>query len=333
MPSARIIFALFAMVPVASAQTFVDEWSLDTKQHVFSIAISPDGKMLAAGNDNIHLYDLTGAQPRQITVIESQVFVGVRGLMFSPDSKRIAFGGSDRGVHLWTVDGEPKELSVGKSHAGDTVTMAFSRDGKLLASGSNDKTVILWNVGETGKLTENLIIKQPDKYDGQIRAVAFMGTNKLITANHDGVIRLLALTKDGKYKQEKIDKLRDVSREPSLAVRSDGKTFAITNKNSIGLGGGLQGVYTGHDKEVSGLAFSPDDSVLASCGQDGRICLFAGVATTPRTSKERPDQLTCIAFPAYSTEVKPAKETFLAAGANTGKVFVYKVSLPDAKKK
>ena len=326
-------FAVLATSFAASAQSVVDEWVLETNQHIFSVAISPDGKILAAGNDNIHIYDITGTEPRQITVIPTRMFVGVRGLTFSPNGKRLAFGGSANKVHLWSVDGEPKELSVGKSHTADTQTFNFSRDGKLLASGSDDKTVILWNVGESGKLSENLVIKQHDKNEGRVRAVRFFGDSKLLAANQNGAIRLYSLTKDGKYKQDKVDKLYDDGHDPALAVRPDGKAFAISLQNRVGLYGGLKGQLTGHIKDVTGVAFSPDGSLIGTCGVDGRICIYTATSPSPKTTKERPDRLTCIGFTEFSSDEKPGAETMLAAAATSGKVFLYKVGLPQTKKK
>jgi hypothetical protein len=72
---------------------------------VWSVAFSPDGKMLAAGGDGgtVHLWEVsTGAQAR---VLKGKVG-SVWSVAFSPDGKTLAAGGDDCKVHLWEVSTE-----------------------------------------------------------------------------------------------------------------------------------------------------------------------------------------------------------------------------------
>lgn len=317
-------FALLACSPV-HAQTIEEDWALEVRQHVFSIAISPDGKLLAVGTDDIHLFDLSGGEPKPKKVLSTRMFVGVRGLTFSPDARFLAFGGSSNKVHLWSIDGDPKELDAPKVHSGDTTTMAFSRDGKLLASGSNDRTIIIWNVLETNKLKEMLLIKQTDNFNAGIRQVAFTNNTQFVVANDAGAIRLMSLTKDGKHRQDAVTKL-NVGGDHQLAVRPDGKTFAVGAGGAVGLSGALKGVVNAKTRDVNGIAWSPDGVMLATCGGDGKLCVFAGVFKEPKIEKDRTDRMTCVAFPQPSTEIKPGPETFLAVGTSQGKVYVYKIA-------
>lgn len=310
------------------------EFSLDTRQHVHTVAISPDGKLLAAGNDNVHLYDLTSAEPKELKVLPTRIGFGVKALTFSPDSKYIVCGGGDDKVSVWSVE-DAKRISESKSHAGDIRALAFSKDGKNLLSGSDDKSMILWNFSE-GKITESTVIRNDDKQSGSVRSVAFPLNNitRVVSYNTEGYLRFWSANKSGKYTPILTDKLPRSS-EPNLAFRPDAKAFAVSEGEAIeviALSGGGKSLYRNHTKRVSGLAFSPDGILVASCGFDGRINVWVIGGKTPIIAKERPDTLTSLAFTPPPME-GTHKVTHIATGASNGKVFVLKIEPGEPKKK
>jgi WD40 repeat protein len=121
---------------------------------IFSVAVSPDGKALAAGGGNIYqeltqlgLWDLkTG---NEVAVLQSHEG-SVHAVAFSPDGRILASAGGDqyrkRGeLKLWDVKTH-KVLTVLTGHTDLITSVAFSPDGKLLASGSKDKSIIFWDI-------------------------------------------------------------------------------------------------------------------------------------------------------------------------------------------
>jgi predicted NACHT family NTPase len=65
-------------------------------------------------------------------------------VVFSPDGKTLATGGTDK-IKLWEVrTGE--ERATLKGHTSRVRSVAYSPDGKTLASGSDDQTIKLWDV-------------------------------------------------------------------------------------------------------------------------------------------------------------------------------------------
>lgn len=307
------------------------EYSLDTRQHVHTVAISPDGKLLAAGNDNVHLFDLTGAEPKELRVIPTRIGFGVKALTFSPDSKYIACGGGDNKVSIWNVE-DAKKVSDSKAHAADVRALAFSKDGKNLLSGSDDKSMILWNFSD-GKVTESTVIRNDDKMAGSVRAVAFPLNNltRIVSYNTEGYLRFWGANKSGKYTPLQNDKLPKAA-DPNLAFRPDAKAFAVSEGEAIEVvAGTAKGIYRNHTKRVSGLSFSPDGILLASCGYDGRINIWVIGGKSPTIAKERPDTLTSLAFTPPPLEGTHTV-THVATGATNGKVYVLKLE-PGAPKK
>jgi RNA polymerase sigma factor (sigma-70 family) len=109
---------------------------------VQSLAFSPDGQVLATGNQSgvVQLWETTtGKEVRQLTGHAGYL----QGLAFSPDGKQLAVGGW-RGVHLW-------EMATGQQRAkwtgpqGDAVALAFAPDGATLAAGGSDTTILVWD--------------------------------------------------------------------------------------------------------------------------------------------------------------------------------------------
>jgi WD40 repeat protein len=108
-----------------------------------AVAISPDGKTLAAANTCglIQLWDTTKGAPAG-TLTELQTLVR---LAFSPDGKTLIATSWEGGATLWDVPtASIRAVLTGHTDVIEGVT--FSADGKTLATASWDETVKLWDV-------------------------------------------------------------------------------------------------------------------------------------------------------------------------------------------
>ncbi len=117
---------------------------------VRSLAFSPDGRLLAAGDfeNCIRLWDINTG--REVCLLEGHRRVPISGkngvfcLAFSPDSTRLASGAADGIVRVWDVQ-SGKELARCTGHGGRVRTLAFAPDGKFLATAGADNALRLWD--------------------------------------------------------------------------------------------------------------------------------------------------------------------------------------------
>jgi len=170
------------------------------KAVVSSVAVSPDGKMLASSSydGTIKLWD---AETRKELRVLRGHMGGVDRATFNFDGTLLASAGHDKTVRLWDA-ATGQALATLEEHTGQVTSVAFSPDGKWLVSGSkvfvpNVKNsderyqhgeVRLWNVAE--RKQEKLLYPRQDT---AITFVAFSPDGQTVAAStsHRSDVRLL----------------------------------------------------------------------------------------------------------------------------------------------
>jgi|CXWL01.1.fsa_nt_gi WD40 repeat protein len=110
-------------------------------------AISSDGQLVAAGNDEqVYIWELASGKKKFILNGHNQ---DVNSVSFSPYGKLLASSGQDDTVRLWDVE-TGKLIKVISGMEGDVYTVEFSPDGKQLNIESN--LIYHWDL-EIGKLS------------------------------------------------------------------------------------------------------------------------------------------------------------------------------------
>jgi WD40 repeat protein len=165
-------------------------WSTEQERPIRGVAFSPDGKILAAANQDgtVRLVDAaTGRGVHTLTGHKERV----NGVAFSPDGTLLASASADGTVRLWNPGtGAPVRTLVG--HSDKARCVRFSRDGSLLASGGDDKTVRLWNP-RTGTPVRTL-----GGHLGGVMGAAFSPDGKMLAScdglpDQKGEVRLWSL--------------------------------------------------------------------------------------------------------------------------------------------
>ena len=307
---------------VLSANTF-NVWDAD---------FSPDGKTIvtASSDQTIRLWDQATLEQKQVLRgHQSEVWCAA----FSPDGNKIISGGKDQNVMLWTPERSGKlddianknfyqpvfspdgarliaigtksddafELWNAVNHEKIATTLAgghgvagFSPDGKNVIALSQDhhqlefwagsvqeKKVVLQNFPETdGDCSYFAVSPGGDFFfmiDANGRARVWEVASGVLQRTFDGPvppIRNAMLSPLGKYLAVCVERENSVS----LFDCTTGKCFSLA----------------GHHDFVSGLAFSPDNSTLATGSMDGNIRLWrtsdgAGLGILPGHLEETTD--------------------------------------------
>ncbi|MGK7900273.1 MAG: trypsin-like peptidase domain-containing protein [Hormoscilla sp.] len=144
---------------------------------VYSVAISPDGQLLASGSrdDTIKIWNLgSGRLLRTLTGHSDWV----RSVAISPDGQLLASGSDDNTIKIWNL-GSGRLLRTLTGHSSYVLSVAISPDGQLLASGSRDKTIKIWNLG-SGRLLRTLT-----GHSDLVRSVAFSPDGQLLASGSD----------------------------------------------------------------------------------------------------------------------------------------------------
>lgn len=123
--------------------TLTESTFIQTFGVIFSVTFSPDGELLAAGDDNgqVKLWRVSDGQP-VLTIQAHESWI--KSIAWSPDGKTLASSSADQTIKLWDRSGAC--LQVMRGHLAWIRSVAWTPDGQAIVSGSADRTVKVWDV-------------------------------------------------------------------------------------------------------------------------------------------------------------------------------------------
>jgi serine/threonine protein kinase/WD40 repeat protein/tetratricopeptide (TPR) repeat protein len=147
---------------------------------VTSVAVSPNGRLLACGGRQLELWSLATRRP--VASLPAPV-AGAR-VEFSADGRILLAVVKGTAVAGWPVSDTP-ERRVLDGHTGGVPAVVFSPDGRQLVSVAKDRTVRVWDAA-TGQPLRTLT-----GHAGMIEAAAFSPDGSLLaTGDRAGAIRV-----------------------------------------------------------------------------------------------------------------------------------------------
>ena len=192
------------------------------EKEIISIALSPVGKLVAAGGEGnkVHIWNCADGT-RICEPIECRDTI--RQVTFSPDGQLLAIASFDSTVRLWNLL-ENRQHGMTMNHDGPVFTVAFDRQGRFLASGGGSK-VRIWDIDTTQEICS------PKQHQGMINRVVFSPSGELVcSASNDGTTRVW-LTQP---QPNRPFPLKHTQRVWSVDFSADGKLLATASDNGSG---------------------------------------------------------------------------------------------------
>ena len=149
-----------------SEQMLLETVNLSSKR-IRTLALSPDGQLLAAGCSDGCIYLLHMGSWKVLEIIKSAHLPSVFTLRFTSDGQQLISGGRDAHLKVWSVFEGFAMIQDLPAHWYTINALAIHHQGRILATASRDKTLRLWD------LTDYSLIKTLDaqKNKGHINSV------------------------------------------------------------------------------------------------------------------------------------------------------------------
>lgn len=325
--------------------------------YVHHVAFSADGTTLAAcsASGQVSIWDVPSLKPTcQLEGHQQSALT----LAWHPKRNESATGGQDGVVRLWNVEAGVERAVLPIGGPGAWVEhLGWSPDGQSLAA-SAGKVLHIWNIGAEGapqlaaevpahKTTISALAWMPRSggviascyggawlwkvggekpvrpfpYDGALLSIAVNPSGEyLASGNLDGSVHLFRTDSEQNWHMSgypmKVTSVRFDHDGLNLFTASGPALVAWNMKKFEGTGGRL---FKGHLGWIREIACHPHQSVVATAGEDGLLCLWEPQTTKPVLSQEinKSGGLSCVAW--------SAKGTWLATGTNDGTVSLFSV--------
>ncbi len=284
-----------------------------------SVAFSPDGQTLAAGNldGDIFLWDLKALKPEQKPRVLRGHGQNVRVLRFDRQSRWLISGSFDRTVRRWNLTQRAEEPQVFFGRDKEVSSLAFTPDGAALAFSG------------VGGLRFQLLGGSPAVFPpiemGEVSSIAFDLHRGALALAASGVVVLVPDPHSPNNRSE----LPVGAPVSDIAFHPDGTVLAWAGERTVDvhrIGGPptYLSVRVKHLFYPLSLAFDPDGEALAVASYEG---VFLWPSFRHGTEAGQPLRLPSPVRSWYATEISP-EGRWLAAGGGSGALGLWEMDHP-----
>ena len=315
-------------------------WALDFNKTgtEMVVAYNPDNG-LSQGKGLVCIFDVPGQKViKRWSVAEKEghpADIDTAAFGSFGDREFVIFGGSDNVLRKWDLS---SDQVVGADAQGMVIAAAINADGSRAAVGDDQGKIRMWNMAGFSPQSKPVAQVERGGHIATIEQLAFSPANPrmLLSAGDDGYVK--AWLVDGGICLAAQRNMVDVrvlgvsgDREGFVAVaRADGvvqllwldpKLASCAKGADRKLMDVPEGMLKGHGGEVMAVAFSPQQGMLASTGQDGSVRVWEGNVSSfaeqrLELEKESKEAITSMAA---SPDGK-----IVVAGDNQGKLHLWK---------
>jgi WD40 repeat protein len=243
---------------------------------VRGLAISPDSRTVISGvKGAMIVWDVSNlAQPQMLALVEEPHVALVNTIEYRPDGTMLVTGDDDSRVAFWTIENrQPVFRNWEKIHTNWVMDLSFNCDGTRLASASGDHTLTLWDV-ERG----TALYQTQDLHDSWASTLDFSpDCTQLVSGERGSRVYVWNVVGDTLLFSHELfghdDWVRAARFGPDGALYTgsyDGRVIVWKIDALSHLGETL----SVHPGNVRSVAFSPDNTILASADSNGVLRLW-----------------------------------------------------------
>ncbi len=251
-------------------------WSEEFEDTLNSLAVSPDGQMVAVGEYlTSYIHHLSDGSLEQVVVYEHTV----DDLEFSTDSTILAGG---QGVYGSILHNATTASEITTLHGGYNSYVAFSPDGEYIATGNREGIVWIWDLENYNKVTE-LEEEEPT----WIKSIVYHPDGNLLAVTHWGKVGGDAYINIWNVEREEIIDRIDLKLNAGAVTNifkfsPNGDVMAIADRGDdfkyfvklYDVDSNEEVLKIDIEKDPQDIDFSPDNSLLAVGVQHAPVSIY-----------------------------------------------------------